>query len=150
MRIDYPFSSTVKEKINPENVVAFRYQPTASKSSFIAFGIFIQNLTSILDRKNISLDEYTSLQLMHLQKKFSDPKMGEILVFEKHSLSGYPGYKVEYAIFDSAVLPSVETQIWTVKDGKAYNIMYTYNPLTIQNKATPIIAKMIDSFKITK
>jgi len=189
VRIDFPSNWIAQQDISPDNVVAFRHPNpmefgdnlfrtfqqsrfpnetsagsiAAENRPFIALGIFIQNLSSILYRQNVSMENFSSLQLEYLQNKSF-----QISKLDNYTLSGYPAYMVEYSLrsqptnsslpaFGTPVLsvpperPNMNvTQVWTVHDNKAYIIMASVSPPGLQDKTWPIIKRMINSFELIK
>ena len=156
--MDYPSSWIIKENISSENVVAIR-DPSPNDRSLIAVSISVQNLQSILNRPNISPSDYNSLQLNYLLNKSEARDIGEITnIDEKFNLSNNEAYKAEYS-FSGFLSPSKSsfipiigntTQMWTVKDDKAYIITAMFSPPNIKESVLPILNRMVSSFEIIK
>ena len=158
IKMDYPSSWIIKENISSENVVAIR-DPSPNDRSLIAVSISVQNLQSILNRPNISPSDYNSLQLNYLLNKSEARDIGEITnIDEKFNLSNNEAYKAEYS-FSGFLSPSKSsfipiigntTQMWTVKDDKAYIITAMFSPPNIKESVLPILNRMVSSFEIIK
>ena len=135
----------------------------AKSCSFIVLGVFIQDLSSTLHHQNVSLENYSSLQLEYIQNR-----LFPISELNNYTLSGYPAYMIEYSpraqraelpimamsgmgvLSDPAERHNVNvTQVWTVQNDKAYIIMAIVSPPGLQDKAWPIIKRIISSFELT-
>lgn len=155
LKIEYPRPTwVVKEGIGGGNIVAFistvygvansmeEYSKNPSRV-FHALGIFVKDLSKgflPISVDNISLENYSKIKLGYL------PRLLDISKLDNFTLSGQPGYKIEYTY--GSVFNGI--QVWTVKDNKAYDIIYLNNVNTSRNNEdfNPTIMRMLESFEI--
>ncbi|HET7389789.1 MAG TPA: DcrB-related protein, partial [Nitrososphaeraceae archaeon] len=100
-------------------------------------------------KKNISLDNYTNANLA--KAKQSLPHF-QLIDSNATILAGIPAHKIVYTFVspDPAIqIPFKSMNIWTIKQGKAYNISYT-QARSQYNKYLEVIEHMINSFRIIK
>ena len=183
IKMNYPSTWLVNESITPENVVSF-HNPRSDATYILAknstnqiedshaynysgVGLSIQDLSSHLGHKNISLEDYTAIKLDTI---VNSPNVYKITEFENYTLGGHPAYKVEYT-FNRIIMqntsdnmmkirandangikffPTSEniTEAWTVKNDKAYIITSIVDNIDKHMKKIKyyIIQKIIHSF----
>ena len=142
--IDYPSNWILKEKISPENVVAFR---TPFNASVVGISISVQDLSLLLDFQNMSLKDYSSLRYTYLNDKSMAGYIDKITYINYYTISNNPADSVEYLISEPTSGKIVE--YWMVKNDKAY-IITVFIPANTENQIMPTVKKIVDSFKITK
>jgi eukaryotic-like serine/threonine-protein kinase len=129
IKIDYPSNWTKNNNLTLENVVAFRPPLDAA-----GIGIYVHKLPVA----KISLEEYSDMQVNDLKNQTFT-----IIKSTNTTLADHPGTSVKYS--NNVGLQALE--VWTIKDGKAYIIVYIAGKGKY-NHYLSSIQTMIDSFEI--
>jgi eukaryotic-like serine/threonine-protein kinase len=146
IRIDYPSNWKLDERPYADKFIA--YITSTLKNSSDVFPTTITVSVETL-KKNISLDNYTNANLA--QAKQSLPGF-QLIDSNATILAGIPAHKIVYTFAspDPAIqIPFKSMNIWTIKQGKAYNISYT-QARSQYNKYLEVTEHMINSFSIIK
>ena len=146
IRIDYPANWKLDEHPYTDKFIAL-LTSTLKNSSDVAPATFTASVETL--KKNISLDNYTNANLA--KAKQSLPHF-QLIDSNATILAGIPAHKIVYTFVspDPAIqIPFKSMNIWTIKQGKAYNISYTQTR-SQYNKYLGVIEHMINSFSIIK
>jgi len=103
--------------------------------------VAVENLSS----SNMGLAPYTALQLSLLSEGVKGFNLVESL---PTTLANNPGQQIVYTDQPSEQLKLKKMQVWTVKDGMAYLIIYAADEADYPSQL-PTVKKMLDSFEIT-
>lgn len=156
--MDYPTSYWIKkEGLGHQNVVTFYstadepvgYTISGSRDLH-AVAIFEYNLPVINAHQKLSLRDYASLKLNDLEDM---PLIKIKGIYDNATLSNQQAYKIEYTYSDANLSKYLHfMDFLTVRDNKAYEVVYLNNYLNMSDLANtdyyPVIMHMIDSFKI--
>jgi eukaryotic-like serine/threonine-protein kinase len=146
IKIDYPANWKLDEHPYTDKFIAL-LTSTLKNSSDVAPATFTASVETL--KKNISLDNYTNANLA--KAKQSLPHF-QLIDSNATILAGIPAHKIVYTFVspDPAIqIPFKSMNIWTIKQGKAYNISYTQTR-SQYNKYLGVIEHMINSFSIIK
>ena len=133
IKIEYP-SNWTKKNLGVDNVVAFRPPADSSGKYAVGLGIYVHKLPVA----NLTLEDYSSMQVGYLKNKSLTS-----IKSDNTTLANYPGTNVTYG--NNKGLQALE--VWTIKDGKAYVIIYLAEKGKYNQYLSPI-ETMIDSFEI--
>ncbi|HZC20709.1 MAG TPA: PsbP-related protein [Nitrososphaeraceae archaeon] len=146
IRIDYPANWKLDEHPYADKFVAY-LTSTLKNSSDVSPATFTVSVETL--KKNISLDNYTNANLA--KAKQSLPRF-QLVESNATTLAGIPAHKIVYTFLspDPAIqIPFTSMNIWTIKQGKAYNISYTQARSQFA-KYLEVTEHMINSFTIIK
>ncbi|HEY6884578.1 MAG TPA: PsbP-related protein [Nitrososphaeraceae archaeon] len=146
IKIDYPANWKLDEHPYTDKFIAL-LTSTLKNSSDVAPATFTASVETL--KKNISLDNYTNANLA--KAKQSLPHF-QLIDSNATILAGIPAHKIVYTFVspDPAIqIPFKSMNIWTIKQGKAYNISYTQTR-SQYDKYLGVIEHMINSFSIIK
>ena len=146
IRIDYPANWKLDEHPYADKFVA-HLTSTLKNSSDVSPATFAVSVETL--KKNISLDNYTNTNLA--KAKQSLPRF-QLIESNATTLAGIPAHKIVYTFLspDPAIqIPFTSMNIWTIKQGKAYNISYTQARSQF-TKYLEVTEHMINSFTIIK
>jgi serine/threonine-protein kinase len=146
IRIDYPANWKLDEHPYADRFVAHLTSSLKNSSDVSPATITISVETL---KKNISLDNYTNTNLA--KAKQSLPRF-HLIESNATTLAGIPAHKIVYTFLspDPAIqIPFTSMNIWTIKQGKAYNISYTQARSQF-TKYLEVTEHMINSFTIIK
>ncbi|HZA07155.1 MAG TPA: PsbP-related protein [Nitrososphaeraceae archaeon] len=146
IRIDYPANWKLDEHPYADKFVA-HLTSTLKNSSDVSPATFAVSVETL--KKNISLDNYTNTNLA--KAKQSLPRF-QLIESNATTLAGIPAHKIVYTFLspDPAIqIPFTSMNIWTIKQGKAYNISYTQARSQFA-KYLEVTEHMINSFTIIK
>ena len=146
IRIDYPANWKLDEHPYADKFVAY-LTSTLKNSSDVSPATFTVSVETL--KKNISLDNYTNTNLA--KAKQSLPRF-QLIESNATTLAGIPAHKIVYTFLspDPAIqIPFTSMNIWTIKQGKAYNISYTQARSQFA-KYLEVTEHMINSFTIIK
>ena len=138
--MQYPEAWTVAEN-SFNTIVSFR-SPLTNKDD--KFSENVNVVSEVIGDKNITLDQYYKVSEENLKKFFSDFKL---IKNESTTLSGSPARMVIYSASQSQ-LKLRTTQIFTIKDGKAYIVTLT-NTQSEPNQYLQDMLKISQSFQFT-
>lgn len=146
IRMDYPANWKLDEHPYADKFVA-HLTSTLKNSSDVSPATFTVSVETL--KKNISLDNYTNANLV--KAKQSLPRF-QLIESNATTLAGIPAHKIVYTFLspDPAIqIPFTSMNIWTIKQGKAYNISYTQARSQF-TKYLEVTEHMINSFTIIK
>ena len=146
IRIDYPANWKLDEHPYADKFVA-HLTSTLKNSSDVSPATFTVSVEIL--KKNISLGNYTNANLA--KAKQSLPRF-QIIESNTTTLAGIPAHKIVYTFLspDPAIqIPFTSMNIWTIKQGNAYNISYT-EARSQYIKYLEVTEHMINSFTIIK
>jgi serine/threonine-protein kinase len=146
IRIDYPVNWELDEHHYNDKFIA-HLTSTLKNSSDISPATITISVETL--KKNISLDNYTNTNLA--KAKQSLPRF-QLIESNATTLAGTPAHKIVYTFLspDPAIqIPFKSMNIWTIKQGKAYNISYTQTK-SQYIEYLPVLVHMIKSFKTVK
>lgn len=146
IRIDYPANWKLDEHPYTDKFIAL-LTSTLKNNSDVSPATFTVSVETL--KKNVSLDNYTNANLA--KAKQSLPRF-QVIDSNATILAGIPAHKIVYTFVspDPAIqIPFKSMNIWTIKQGKAYNISYT-QARSQYNKYLEVIEHMINSFRIIK
>lgn len=138
--MQYPEAWTVTEN-SFNTIVSFR-SPLTNKDD--KFSENVNVVSEVVGDKSITLDQYYKVSEENLKKFFSDFKL---IKNESTTLSGSPARMVIYSASQSQ-LKLRTTQIFTIKDGKAYIVTLT-NTQSEPNQYLQDMLKISQSFQFT-
>src|SRR5215217_1383564 len=133
VRIQYPSDWGRLDLSFLQDSADIDFYPLADTSLAKNLKIQVKNLPF----HNMTLEEYTNSQINPLEEK--------LLKSNTTTLAGIPGYEIVF----TSVQGLKTTQVWTIKDDKAYIITYVAKEEDYENDLQ-VAEKMIDSFEITK
>jgi eukaryotic-like serine/threonine-protein kinase len=144
--IDYPANWKLDEHPYTDKFIAY-LTSTLKNSSDVSPATFTASVETL--KKNISLDNYTNANLA--KAKQSLPRF-QLIDSNATILAGIPAHKIVYTFASpdpNIQIPFKSLNIWTIKQGKAYNISYT-EARSQYMKYLGVIEHMINSFRIIK
>ena len=146
IKIDYPANWKLDEHPYTDKFIAL-LTSTLKNSSDVSPATFTVSVETL--KKNISLDNYTNANLA--KAKQSLPRF-QLIDSNATILAGIPANKIVYTFASpdpDVQIPFKSMNIWTINQGKAYNISYT-QARSQYNKYLDVIEHMINSFNIIK
>lgn len=144
--IDYPANWKLDEHPYTDKFIAL-LTSTLKNNSDVSPATFTVSVETL--KKNVSLDNYTNANLA--KAKQSLPRF-QVIDSNATILAGIPAHKIVYTFVSpdpTIQIPFKSMNIWTIKQGKAYNISYT-QARSQYNKYLEVIEHMINSFRIIK
>jgi hypothetical protein len=139
IKIDVPSDWLYKEINN--TAVSF-VTPNASSTSRAAVVVLVESIP-----RNIHLDVFTQGSINNLQQ--GNPSF-HLITSITTTLSSNPAQIVFTSPSSTGKELNKGMEIWTLKNGKAYIIVYRAGPGVDKFPHLPVIKHMIDSFQITK
>jgi hypothetical protein len=141
-KISYPSDWNITDN---DFVISFRAPQNAALVTFS-----ITNLTSI-SKTNLTLEQYSSNEINTI-KSVESKRVGnffKVLESTQYLLSGEPGHEIVFlnGTNEDTTHNYKTLIIWTIVDGKVYQIGYSAEVSKYSNY-TPIVIYMIDSFEL--
>ena len=158
--IDYPSDWKVNANRSSEGIVQFRIANGESPILVVA----VENATHFLDTDTMTINYSTPKQYAteELDNLTNRPSLNfKPIQSHEFSIAGYSGWKVEYNIDTTGLHaivpknlqkftgPSYNFELYTVKNGKIYELEYEEHPLRV-TLTLPLVNKMVESFRIIK
>ncbi|MGC1133503.1 MAG: PDZ domain-containing protein [Nitrososphaeraceae archaeon] len=103
-----------------------------------------EELVVKVERVNLTLGEYSNTTIKKITENLTDSK---IIESTETTLAGSPAHKVIAIFKERNQYETYLINIWTIKDGKVYEIRYLSDPKRYHN-CLPVAEKMIRSFEI--
>jgi hypothetical protein len=152
IKILYPINATVYHTITRNDGINSSFISFRNLGPMASLNLIIKQLQA-----NATLDEYSSTKMDEIKKwnntALTMSGIGGLKIIESAPVTiseSLPAHKVVYecpCFPDTSILKRME--VWTIKDGRAYDITYEAFPDTYTERLDTA-QKMIDSFEITR
>jgi photosystem II reaction center protein PsbP len=158
--IDYPSDWKVNANRSSEGIIQFRIANGESPVLVVA----VENATRFLNTDTMTIDYSTPQQYAaeELDNLTNRPSLNfKPIQSNESNVAGNSGWKMEYSIDTSGLHdivpknlqkftgPSYNFELYTVKNGKIYELDYEEHPLRVP-LTLPLVNKMVESFRIIK
>jgi photosystem II reaction center protein PsbP len=158
--IDYPSDWKVNANRSSEGIIQFRIANGESPVLVVA----VENATRFLNTDTMTIDystpeQYATEELDNLTNR---PSLNfKPIQSNESNVAGNSGWKMEYSIDTTGLHdivpknlqkftgPSYNFELYTVKNGKIYELDYEEHPLRVP-LTLPLVNKMVESFRIIK